>query len=43
MPLLNGYSHLEKLDKLFGANRVLGGVAHLQGGSVLEIRMGLIL
>lgn len=30
LPLLNGYSHLEKLDELFGANRVLGGLAHLQ-------------
>lgn len=30
LPLLNGYAHLEKLDGLFGANRVLGGLAHLQ-------------
>jgi 2-dehydropantoate 2-reductase len=29
LPLLNGVSHMEALDKLFGKARVMGGVAHI--------------
>lgn len=29
LPLLNGLSHLERLDQVFGRERILGGLAHL--------------
>lgn len=29
LPLLNGVAHMERLDSVFGADRVLGGVAHV--------------
>lgn len=29
LPFLNGLSHVETLDKLFGKSRVMGGVAHI--------------
>jgi 2-dehydropantoate 2-reductase len=32
LPVLNGISHLEKLQRAFGAARVLGGLAKIQAG-----------
>jgi 2-dehydropantoate 2-reductase len=29
LPLLNGFNHLETLDRQFGKDRVMGGVAHI--------------
>jgi len=29
LPLLNGMAHMDRLDAVFGAHRVLGGVAHI--------------
>src|SRR5579863_188646 len=34
LPLLNGLVHLDRLDRAFGARRVLGGVAYV--GAVLQ-------
>lgn len=34
LPLLNGIAHMDALDRRFGRERVLGGVAHI--GAVLE-------
>ena len=29
IPFLNGFTHMEKLDKEFGSENVIGGVAHI--------------
>ena len=31
LPLLNGMTHMERLDRRFGRERVLGGIAHIAG------------
>jgi 2-dehydropantoate 2-reductase len=36
LPLLNGLTHMDKLDAHFGAHRVLGGVAHIAGELTAE-------
>ena len=42
LPFLNGYSHLDALDRQFGKERVIGGIAHIaatisESGSVKQL------